>query len=285
MTVDSTYSGSIYLTDINGIYDYHPVMIMTYPPTINFFEKAGTSNLFIVRMPENRVTQPGGPGHFVPGDTLAANDFIVNVSDYQYRYTPFQGYDYKNTSNFNVKGVDAGTIDIANKVNFRKDVNYLSTYTFTNGYITKCQSISGDTTVSDYAITKDGQTYFEEKFVGIRSDSMHFYQEKQYSLTVGNVTIIRTGPLSTAQVYLDGVLQQNATVEIYDSTNDPGSVFKKRDLKITFDDGTTSTLSALAGQSITDIGSLFCGLRNAWVATNIIDRVAWDVYLQNHSTK
>jgi hypothetical protein len=53
---------------------------------------------------------------------------------------------------------------------------------------------------------------------------------------------------------------------------------QKRELKITFDDGTSSTISELLGTSVTTIRTLFASLRLSSFAVSIVDWIAWDIY-------
>jgi hypothetical protein len=58
-----------------------------------------------------------------------------------------------------------------------------------------------------------------------------------------------------------------AVVEIVDHETDPeATVCKKRDIRITFDDGTSTTVSTLIGESIADIKTLFDSLHNVYFA-------------------
>jgi hypothetical protein len=50
-----------------------------------------------------------------------------------------------------------------------------------------------------------------------------------------------------------------ATVKIVDTASDSEpSVVKTRDIQVTFEDGTTTTISPLIGRSVTDIRNLLC---------------------------
>ncbi len=87
--------------------------------------------------------------------------------------------------------------------------------------------------------------------------------------------------LDSAKVYVGGVLQVKSKVEIVDkttATTDNSVTLMKRELKITFDDGTSATFTELAGKAITDISTLFAAMRQGSFATSIIDWIAWDIY-------
>jgi len=106
-------------------------------------------------------------------------------------------------------------------------------------------------------------------------------------LTIGNVLIQRSltpgqSTLDSAKVYVGGVLQLHSKVEIVDTTvTDPvdnSITSQRRELKITFDDGTSQTFTQLAGTVIDNIYALFTSMRQVTFATGIVDWIAWDVY-------
>jgi len=93
--------------------------------------------------------------------------------------------------------------------------------------------------------------------------------------------------LNSAKVYVADILQKNAKVEIVDITDSTSNSTEdldncvmnyKRELKITFDDGTSSTISELLGTSVDTIRNLFASLRQASFSTAIIDWIAWNIY-------
>jgi hypothetical protein len=75
-------------------------------------------------------------------------------------------------------------------------------------------------------------------------------------------------------------LQANAVVKVVDnaSTDPEVSVLKKRDIQITFDDGTTTTVSTLIGNSVTNIKTLYDSLHSVYFAAGIVDWIAYDIY-------
>ena len=79
------------------------------------------------------------------------------------------------------------------------------------------------------------------------------------------------------------MLQTEAVVEIIDREEDEeASVCRKRDIQITFDDGSTTTLSALIGESVEDIKTLFESLHEVYFAAYIVDWIAYDIYYQRN---
>jgi hypothetical protein len=290
-----TIKHSILLADIAGVYDYKAKTVPNWPMSMmRFFNKTGASSQMIVRLPEEKVKASKMLLHYTPSDTLLTNNYAVTISDYQYNFNWFVSSDYKMASSIRIKDVDAGMLKIQSSSNKTSGYHFASEFVFPNGYVTKCQYSSGDTAVSVYAITNGTKTLYEEKYTSIKSKDESRHREKAFSLTIGNVVIERNynmghGSLDSAKVYVGGVLQLKSKVEIIDKTTatnttndvddtDKGVTNKKRELKITFDDGTSATYTELAGAAVDNISTLFASMRQVYFATGIIDWIAWDVY-------
>jgi hypothetical protein len=257
---------------------------------MRFFNKTGVSSGMTVRLPEEKVNTWKSLLHYSPTDTLLANNFVVTLSDYQYKFIWFTGYNYQIASSIKIKDVDAGVLKIKSSSSKTNGYKYASEFAFPNGYQIDCQYASGDTAISSYAISKDAKTLYEEKYTAIKSKTDLKHKEKSFSLKIGNVLIERTlglghASLDSAKVYVGGVLQLKSKVEIVDivpDVTDQTVTRNKRELKITFDDGTSATFSELAGVAVTDITSLFASMRQVNFATNIIDWIAWDIYTKKN---
>ena len=283
--LDTTLTNSILLTDIKGVYDYKSITVPKGRGSImRFFTKSAENPLMIVNLPEEKVLSPKELLRYKASDTLLVNNYKVTLSEYQYRFTYFKGWDYKMASNINIKSVDAGALKIQSSNNSLNGYHFASQYVFTNGYNVNYQYISGDTAQSVYAITKDSKTLYEEKYIAIKTASSFKHAERTYSFTIGNVQIIRTmdkNSLDSAKVYVAGVLQTKSKVTIVDKVTDPTDqsvTHKKREMQITFDDGTVKTMTELLGGSIDKVDTLFTSMRSVWFATSIIDWIAWDIY-------
>jgi len=283
-----TVTHSLLLSDIAGVYDYKANTISQgHNSILRFFSKTAENSQMIVRLPEEKVKASKTLLHYTPSDTLLTNNYVVTLSEYQYDFNWFVSYNYKMASSIKIKDVDAGVLKIQSSSSKANGYNFASEFVFPNGYITKCKYTSGDTAVSVYSITNGTKTLYEEKYTAIKSSTDSRHRETAFSLTIGNVLITRNlvkgqSSLDSAKVYVDGVLQLKSKVELVDNstdTTDKCVTNKKRELKITFDDGTTSTFTELAGNVVTDISSLFASMRQVYFATSIIDWIAWDVYI------
>jgi len=280
---------TISLAGIAGIYDYKAAKYRKWRPELfNFFAKTGTSSDFIVRLPASKVKNPGSLFRYLPSDTTLVNDYVIDVSKYNYDFGRFL-WDYLLSSTITVDSVQAGTLNIQSSNNRTNGYHFMSDFLFTNGYDAKVVYSTGDTILSDYSISKGANILFEEKFTSIKNDTASRHREQEYSLSIGNVMIDRkpthgNNGLDSAKVYVGGVLQTKATVQIIDVTSKSDTtefsiISHNRDLKITFDDGTTTTASQLLGSTITGVRTLFSSLRQVYFATSVVDWVAWDIYM------
>ena len=280
---DSTYK-SILLKDIAGIYDYKATNQFGPMSALKIFTKTGTSDLMIVRLPESKVKHPNALMHYMPADTLLKNDYVLSLSKYQDYFRNSYTWDYEMATNINIKNVDAGTLAIQSSSSIANGYKYASEFVFADGYKAACSYASGDTAVAKYSVSQGSKVLYSEEYTAIRGSKELRHSERKYSLTIGNVEIVREmgkGGLDSAKVYVSGVLQVNAKIKIVDVDNDgteTSVISKKRELKITFDDGTSSTISELLGTSVSTIRSLFASLRQSTFAVSIIDWIAWDIY-------
>lgn len=280
-----TVTHSILLADIKGVYDYKATSVKRGSGSIlRFFNKTAENTQMVVRLPEEKVKASRSLLRYTPSDTLLTNNYVVTLSDYQYKFRYFNGWTYQMASGIKIKDVDAGVLKIATSNDKTNGYHFASEFKFPNGYVTKTSYTSGDTAISLYAISNATKTLYEEKYTAIRTSTESRHREREFTLTIGNVKVIRgmgKTSLDSAKVYVSGVLQTKAKVEIIDITTDATDkciAGKKRELKITFDDGTAKTFTELAGTVITNISTLFASMRQANFATAIIDWIAWDIY-------
>lgn len=177
----------------------------------------------------------------------------------------------------------AGNLNIDYVVSPAQGVSYASQYSFSDSYTAKYKYESGDTTVSSFTVFGNDKVLYEEKLLTAKTDTGRFGHERQYILTIGDVQIIRKSGIKSVKVYVNGVLQPNAVVAIVDKEEDSeASVCKKRDIQITFEDGTVTTVSALIGKSIENIKTLFNSLHQVYFAAYIVDWIAYDIYYQRN---
>ena len=284
-----TASVSFGLADVAGVWDYKAALnYRRHVPLNSFFQKSTTetSSDFILRLPESKIKSPMDLVNYSAADTILTNNYVVDVSKYKRWYQQYRPgwywFDYEMNSNVKIDGTNVGDLGIVTSNHEATGYKFVSSFAFANGYEASTSYNTGDTLISVYNISKAGQTLYQEKYTAIRTSATSRYREKQYDLIIGNVEIVRTaGPnsLDSAKVYVAGVLQTKSKVEISFATTDESTITKKtRTIQITFDDGTVTTVKDLLGNTIDDIGSVFLTLREAYFATDIVDKVSAYIY-------
>jgi hypothetical protein len=278
---DPTYKVNIPLEKISGVYEYKPVN--TYNrwgvSLMRYFNRTADDSKMIVKMPLKKVKSPMSLRHYSPADSTLTNNFQIAVSDYHNNYNNYFDYDYLLASEISIDNAVAGELNIRSVVSPVNGKDYASQYAFTNSYTAEYKYTSGDTIVSSFGIKKGTDLLYEEKLLAIKNDTARFGREHQYILTIGNVQIIRNHESKTVQIAVNGVVQPNAKVEIIDKESDPeASVCKKREVQITFEDGTTATISSLIGASVENIRTLYKSLHQVYFAAYVVDWIAYDIY-------
>jgi hypothetical protein len=282
---DPVYKVYIPLDTIKGVFDYKPVAKSDRWgwSLIKFFNKTASNSQMIVRMPLKKVTNPRSLRQYSPADSTLTNNFSIAVSDYHNNYNSYHDFDYILASEISVDNMVAGNLNIKYIVSPTNGIQYASQYSFSGSYTAKYKYESGDTTVSSFTITGADKVLYEEKLLTVKNDTARFGREHQYILTIGDVQIVRKSGTRKVEVSVNGVLQPNAVVAIVDQAADPeASVCKKRDIQITFEDGTTTTISALIGKSIDNIKTLFDSLHSVYFAAYVVDWIAYDIYYQRN---
>ena len=279
---DSIYRVYIGLDQIKGVYEYQPVTAFERGISlIKYFNMTAENSNMVVRMPLKKVERPGSLRHYEDADSVLTNNFSISVSEYHNNYNSYRDYDYILASIISIDDEVAGALNIESIVSPSSGTDYKSGYSFTDGYSAQYKYLSGDTTVSGFGIFKDDVLLYEEMRQTIRNDTARFGREHNYTLSIGDVQIVRKSGVFAPAIYVGGVLQTNAVVEIIDRESDPeATLCKKRDIRITFDDGTVTTLSELIGGSVENIKVLFDSLHNVYFAAYIVDWIAYDIYYQ-----
>jgi hypothetical protein len=283
--VDSVYRVYIGLDKISGVYEYKPVSAWDRWgfSLIRYFKRTADNSQMIVKMPLSKVKNPMSLRHFSHADSTLVNNFQIAVSDYNNNYNNYWDYEYLLDSKISIDNAEAGSLYMKSLVSPSKGRHTQSQYAFAGGYTAKYSYDSGDTTVYNFAIMDGNNTLYGEKRITIKNDTAKFHRERQYILTIGNVQIIRNSTTHTVQVAVNGVIQPNAVVTIVDQDGDQEgehevSCTDKRDVKITFEDGTSTTVSTLISNSVNDIRTIFRSLHQVYFAATVVDWIAYDIY-------
>lgn len=276
----TVYTANIPLDLIKGVYDYKALKTnesRNYA-LIKFFTKSTDNSKMVVNMPLAKVKDPRVLREYLKSDSTLTNNFTMTVTDYHNNYNSYQDYDYVNVANITIDKTSAGNLNIKSVVSPANGVQYASQFDFSSGYTAKYAYTSGTTTLSSFTILKGAAVLYMEELSTIKSDTARFGREDTYTLTIGNVKLVRNSN-HTSQVYLNNVLQTKAVVAMVDkaSTTEP-SVCHQRDIQITFDDGTVTTISTLIGNSIDNLSSLFTSLHDVYFAAYVVDWLGYDIF-------
>ncbi len=282
LAAGTTFKDSITLGLIAGIYDYQPDTIIlhhniAYP--FRLFKKTGTSDQMIVNLPQKLIFSPRYLHSFVKSDSVLKNDFTISASKYHLYYNSWNNLDYKLTADLTLSSMDLGSFDISESSNSYNDQSNSSQYTFTGGYTISTAWQTGDTSKLSFALLQNNNPLLKETTLYMGT-GFH-KREKQYDLTIGNVEIKRGFGIDSIQVYQNGVLQKTAGAKITDSADATGTICNKRDILLTFDDGTTSKLSTLISPALTQLKTLVTSLHDMYFAENIVDYIAINIYFNS----
>jgi hypothetical protein len=275
---DIGFNDSITLDLVAGVYDFQPSPVMTHHLYFPYrlFKRTGESDKLVVNLPEKLVFHPKYLHCYDPVDTVITNNFTISASDYHLYYSWFNDYDYKLSADFTLDNEDAGSMEVNAAEKSWRDHSYSSKFTFNEGYNIEAEWQTGDTTVSSFALLDDAHILLKETRVFIWNE--YHKGEKQYTLTIGNVDIKKMSGVDSIQVYLDGVLQKEAAAFISDSSDSTGTICHKRDILLTFDDGTTTKLSEMIDPALTTLKTLIDSLHSMYFAKNIVDYIAISIY-------
>lgn len=281
-TTATGYKANIPLSLVAGVYDFQSLKTNAswFYPLIRFFTKSPDNGKMVVNLPLSKMKNPRVLRQYQAADSTLSNNFSISVTDYYNNYNDYHNYEYTNVADISIDKVNEGSLKIKSNVSRTLGTQYASQYAFKNGYTAKYLYVSGDTTVSSFTILKNAGIVYKEELTTTRKDTAKFGHERQYTLTIGDVRIVRKSDHSSA-VYVKNVLQPKAVLAITDHDGDDDgehSICKKRDVQITFEDGTVTTISALIGNSVEDIKTLFTSLHNIYFAAYIVDWLAYDIY-------
>lgn len=289
VTIDETKSDyidgfhdSIDLELIAGIYDFRPgtekPRCLYFP--FMLFKKTGTSDEMIVNMPEKLAYHPRYLHFCDRTDTVLKNNFTIKATDYHFYYTLWNNTDYKLVADFSLDKENIGNLSMFSTWKSFTASKYSKNFTFPEGYTVIKAGETGETTKTVFALAKDKDTLLMETLMVTGDDFKR--KEKQYVLSIGNVDIKRATGIDSIQVYLDGVLQKKAGAKIIDNGDHNSSICHKRDILLTFDDGTTAKLSELISPAMETLKFLSKSLGEMYFSKHVVDYIALSIYYNNH---
>ncbi len=291
---DVTINDTINLKMVAGIYDFQPDTIMRFHnfTPYRLFKKTGVSENMVVNMPEMLVMHPRHLFFFDMKDTVYPNNFTVTATDYHIYFNWWHNSEYKLTAGLTLNNENAGSMDVSSTSNSEHSSSFSSSYTFKDGSHISAVWQAGDTATSSFSLSQAGDTLFKEKntFIwhmeheGEMHGGMHGGNnaERLYELTIGNVEIKKSAGIDSIQVFVGGTLQKHSAQVIIDQTDTTASICNKRDILLTYDDGTTAKLSELMAPIKTQLKTLRDSLRSMFFSRRIIDYIAYSIYFENH---
>jgi hypothetical protein len=238
-------------------------------------------------LPSSKVFYPRRFLSVSTADTSLKNNFVITATNYHYYFSNWLLYDYQLAASLAISDTAIGNLGIQSASSSFSSYKYASSYNFRNGDVINVSVSSGDTASSSVSLANSTSTLLTEKVLAIKTSGTSF-NELQYILQVGNVEFTRKSGSDTIKVYVNGVYQDSAKVQVIDKRDASGGlnsfiVGRNRDLQITYDDGTTTTLSTLLEPSATTLQSLVASLQDLYFATNVVDYIATSIYKNQSS--
>ena len=275
---DGSFKDSINLDLIAGIYDFQPDTIHRFNFFIPYrlFKKTGTSDKLIVNLPSKMIFHPKYLHNSMMSDSVLKNNFRITASEYHLFYNWWNSYDYKLVAGFTLDNEEIGSLSMLESSKSFKQHSNSSKFTFKEGYNISVSHETGDTSISSFALAQNNDTLLKETEIFIRTGYHKF--EKQYILSVGNVDIKRSTGVDSIQVFLNGVLQKKAGARIIDGPDSTVSICHKRDILLTFDDGTKTNLSTLIDPARAKLRTLIDALGEMYLSKHIVDYIAIGIY-------
>lgn len=278
---DDGFRDSIDLELIAGIYEFRPTPVVNphFFFGYKFFEKTGTGENLVVKLPEQMVFHPKRLHMYNIIDSGLENNFEITASDYHFYFNWWNNYDYRLTAGFKLNSEEIGGMSITSIWKSRVTRKYENRYTFPEGYSIFRSGQTGDTTKMVFGLTQDKDTLLMEKML-FTGDGFN-RREKQYTLSIGDVDIKKASGIDSIQVFQKGTLQKKAGAKIVDQSDYNVSLFHRRDILLSFDDGTQAKLSDLISPAMETLKNLSVSLDEMYISKHIVDYIAFNIYYIN----
>jgi hypothetical protein len=289
---DFTFNDTINMKMVAGIYDFQPDTVIRFHDfsPYRLFKKTGESENMVVNLPEMLVMHPRHLLFFDMKDTVYPNNFTITATDYHLYFSLWHSYEYKLSAGLTLNNENAGSMDVSSTSTSERTNSYSSSYTFKDGSHIAEVWQDGDTATSSFSLSQSSDTLFKETSIFIWSYNhegigmmQHGHDaERFYDLTIGNVEVKKTAGIDSIQVFVGGVLQGHAAQIVTDQSDTTASVCYKRDVLLTYDDGTTAKLSELMAPIKEQLKTLRDSLRSMYFSKHIVDYIAYSIYFESH---
>jgi len=285
---DSRYAMSIILNDIKGIYDYKKGITehqgITKYGYLRAFDKVDDSDSFILRLPKEKAMRPWKL--YVDEDTEYVNDFVITTNQYNYTYSGGMQFDYLLNSEIEIEDEKAGELFVDWSISENMNYEYQSKFTFIDDFSVGVEFELGEMFTYAFNLKKGDDILFKEEVEISKSDDTN-KRELEYTLVLGNIKIVLSSESDTYMVYRNGELQEDAKIQVvrhkYDSHEANVAFCRKgRDIKITFEDGTSIELSELLTEDTLELmDKIFSSMYDMKFVKHIVDKVAREIYYTN----
>ncbi len=275
---ETGFQDSIDLDLIAGIYEFSPdpdLRPLHYFP-YKLFKRTGNSDNLEVNLPEQMVLHPKRLHFYLKSDPVPENNFKITATAYHFYYNWWRTYDYNLEAGFNLDGEEIGKMETSSAWKSYTDRNYLNSFTFPEEYTLLRSGQTGNPARFIFALAKGNDTLLKET-LSFSGDGFN-RKEKQYILSIGDVDIKRATGIDSIQVYLNGVLQKKAGAKIMYEADYEASIFSRRDILLTFDDGTQAKLSELISPALETLKALSRSLEEMYFSKHIVDYIAFNIY-------
>lgn len=287
-------SVDIDLADIAGRYVYSsvPVDTILYPNgtyrlVYKFFSKADDSDDFIVELPEEKALGISKLYSTDIADTALSNNFVITSTEFEYKdYSHSSKYSYLLNSEIDIDEAYAAGIYVSRDYNGSSDVSYESVYAFSSGYSLGLSYDKGDTVNYSFGLYDSDDVLYEESVsYDVSNGWGGVVSSYTYALEIGDIKIERTSESDSIvyNVYVNDVLQEDASVTFTSTSVDNGFRFSKKevDILITLEDDTEYYLSELVGDAQDTLDTLYDSMDEMYFAKYIVNKLAWKIYTQS----
>ncbi|MCZ4693263.1 hypothetical protein DWB61_06595 [Ancylomarina euxinus] len=284
---DSRYVMTITLNDIKGIYDYKKGLTeqqgITKYGYLKVFDKVADSESFILRLPKEKAMRPWKL--YVDEDVEYVNDFVITTNEYNYSYLGGMQFDYLLNSEIEIEDEKAGELFVDWSISENMNFDYQSKFTFADDFSVGVEFGLNEMYSYAFNLMKGDDILFREEVEISKSDDTD-KRELKYSLELGNIKIIWNSESESYVVYRNGELQEGAKIQVthkYESDEAHVAFCRKgRDIKITFEDGTSIQLSELLTANTLELmNKIFSSMHDMKFVKHIVDKVAREVYYTN----
>jgi hypothetical protein len=275
---DLEFRDSINLDLIAGVYDFSPIPDMRpgffFP--YRFFKKTAESEDLEINLPEQLVFHPKRLHFYILADSILENNFTITATNYHFYFTRWNNYNYLLNAGFQLNSEDIGNLSISSAWKSFSSHSYQNLYNFPEGYSLIKSGMTGDTARYEFALAQNSDTLLKEDLTFIGAGFKR--KERHYVLSIGQVQIKRSTGIDSIQVWYDGVLQKTAGAKIMNNNDYNASIFSRRDILLTFNDGTQAKLSDLISPSLETLRGLSSSLDEMYFSKHIIDYIAFNIY-------